>query len=278
MNRRMHVDLFRRIARGGGAPNAAQVEAALEAVILNAMTPYSWADAAHTTTDGGTGKTASFVDKVLATTGIRAITASHAYVQATSGNQCALPSADALLRGKLAATWVATTAYLSNSPASSWRIPHDSTGFESFFVHRRTSAAGTQYIWATHDGATGTGASHLFGAPNVTAAKVYNAGVLTVNMSAVGDTTGGTYGNTQFNVANTPDAALLYRANAGSTANITAGVSAGDPASTMVLGNTSGKASGTLSSVVEFLCFARVLSAADRSIVRAYFNAKYGIL
>lgn len=243
---------------------------------IHALVPYSWMRADSYTVDGVSGKVASFPDIVRPGTGIRAITAAHAFAQATSASQAVVPAAHSALGSRLAANFAAAPYYVSNSPASSWRAVHNGSGWTSFAVLDRTSVAGSQFHWSTFGpGAeTGGGASIQGG---ILYRQVYNSTTQVCVAGGAGEATGATYVSDTFNSSDTPDLTVYRKSASVATANLTGAVDTGDSAGTMTIGaNRSG--SNLLNAyLAEELFFNRSLTAGEYTIVRAYFTARYGV-
>lgn len=110
---------------------------------VRALDLYSWLEADTYTVDGGTGKVASFDDKVRSGTGIRAITAAHAIAQATGANQAVVPAADANYGGRVSALFGGVIKnYVSNAPASAWKFLHGGTGGTAYYAMKQDNTSG----------------------------------------------------------------------------------------------------------------------------------------
>lgn len=229
------------------------------------------------TVDGVSGKVAAFTDCVPDGTGIRAAYPTHAYSQALSANQVALPAAVAGLGNRLAAPFAGGQFYASTAPASAWKAPHDGTGFTAVMVLSRTTVTGVQFSWSTFGPTGETGAGALING-STTYFQVYNAAVNTLLAGIAGETTGPTFNVTTLAQADNPDSTLYRRTVSGGAATASSGFSSADPAGTMVLGsNRSGSGQYLNAQVAECIFFTRSLSAQDRAAVNAYVASEYGL-
>lgn len=264
MNRR----IGRRGARGGsGGPS-------LDARIL-ALSPWSWTGASTYTVDGVSGKVASFPDKVQAGTGIRAVDASHALVQATSANQVAVPSVDATLNNRLSAVFDGNQIYSSSAAASAWRLMQDGTGSEWFLVLNRTDLSGTKYLISTGNGGADTSmfVRHSTTTPNMVQT---DGAIQTFSISGAAASTGAHYYDVSFDYAASPKCIWRDRTSQSNTSSVANPPGTGDPFSTLALGGLSGSPS-MYANFASLIVFARVLSSDHRAIVQAYISAKYGV-
>jgi hypothetical protein len=251
-----------------------------------ALLPYSFAEADYYSVDGVTGKVASYLDKVAAGTGIRAIVPSHAFAQSTSAKQCALPAADSNFNGALSAQFPAAPYYGSNALPAAWQFQHNGTGMDVFNVWMPlTIAAGSKAIECTSLAGGSTQSCIMFwntanlatlmygGAAGTTSLATQNAGTLVANVPIYTEQTyieGGT-------------AALPFEINrfiksvSVQAQNSVAAPYLFDSDGTLTIGGTG---NGTLLANMAWcsrICFNRVLTAAERTIVRTYITTKYGV-
>ena len=246
------------------------------AAAVSSIGLYSWIEADYYSVDGATGKVAAFLDKVAPGTGIKAITPTHALAQATSARQVALPAADALLGGALAAPFVGGQVYVSNSTVTAWKPLHQASR-EVFYVHRPTSLVNTQIYWAT--GTSTQSSSYMYGTATTGAGKD-----ITFKLG------GGTVIEAIYTSQLAPER-LEGRHDAGTGKTVyrngvlagsgTAGTSydTGDAGSTLTLGAQLAPSflfPSTLSWGA-FLCSNRVLTAGERLTINTYLTAKYGV-
>jgi hypothetical protein len=244
---------------------------------VNALTPYSRAKANVYTVDGVTGKVATLPDCVQAGTGIRVAYPLHAFAQATPAAQVALPSAVAGLGNRLALPFALAQYYVSSALAGAWKAAHDGTGWTAVTVLSRTTVVGVQFVWSTF-GPTGETGSGVLTVGGSLFTQTYNAAANTVNAGGAGETAAATYNVSKFATADSPDANLYRRTASIASSNATAGVSAGDPAGTMVIGSDrSGSGSFLNAQLAECIFFNRSLSAPDLSAVQSYLATEYGL-
>lgn len=261
----------RRFARGAGqASNPANASRIL------ALSPYSFIDSETYAIDGVSGNVASWTDKVAAGTGIRAIDASHAYSQATSARQVAVPSASALFAGKVAAS--CTNAYYeSTAPASAWQCSNDGTGFTEYYVLApSTVAAGNAYVsntqvaniqWAVLR-STDTLAVFLRDSTN------------TVIMSPIASTVAANAGQVwkvSYSESESPEGTARIGTQTANTANTTAPPTASAPGKAQGIFAHAANSAPFTGQWVAKITFDRIVSAAHDAVVRSYITAKYGV-
>lgn len=97
------------------------------------------------------GLVTSFVDRVAPGTGIRAITANHAYTQATDANKVGAIGTSALVAGRAIANCTGAQFYTSNAAAGTWSALNNTPmTFRLVYVPR--SLTGVQIPFATSNG------------------------------------------------------------------------------------------------------------------------------
>lgn len=241
--------------------------------------PYSWIEAGSATIDGVTGKCGSMPDLVAAGTGIRAITANHAWTQSTGANQCAAPTPFSALNGRLAMSFAGGQYYTSSSTGAAWKFLHDGTGAESFYAFIYRSGGTTNLLQAGVNAATDKGISTYFSNTgqygyiiyNGSGTPAYDTGAIAAGLSA-----GTAYKiSLRHATASTPKAEV-YRGSTQIASGSPTSPSSANASFPPVLGAT---ITVSLFANMDFAFaahFNRVLSSVERSVVSAYL-ATFGV-
>jgi hypothetical protein len=252
------------------------VNLSLESTIL-ALQPYSFVESDYYALDGISGKVSAFIDKVAAGTGIRAITANHAMVQATAANQCVQPAASASFGNRVVASAPAgsTVEYFSNSTAAAWRLLHNGTGVTLYFCSKDNASGAGQYL------------ANSYSAPQQCGLRVGTGGIIFSPLFAanvnVGDPGNPAIGTNAVVIKRESKTGLVPFENTArvalgaiSGANFTGAPVNVDAAVLSILGGVSvGVLDGLWASM---LVFDRIPTAAEDAIVRAFYSAKYGVV
>ena len=268
--------------RGSDLSPAEQI--AMLRAAFSAVLPWSWVEPDPTlngyTVDGVSGKVASLVDLVAAGTGIRAITANHAFVQATGANQVPIPSPSGPLRSRYAGLFSGGQWYDSNSTGAAWKLAHDGSGFESFYVFVPRASAGINILLSEVQTAVQAGVAHYFHNTGAATLTIYNAsGAAAYDSGAVaaGLVVGtGARLSMRHATASTPDAELLSGATVIASGAVAA-PSAAAAANPARLGAAA--VSGALPANMDLAHmshFNRVLTADERAVVANYL-ATFGV-
>jgi len=268
---------FNRRARGGtrrGGGSGSRIPAMSAQISALAFSRFR-ADAYNL--DGVSGNVKDWVELSTLATGIKSITANHVLTQATSAQQCAVPAANALFQNRVSATFV-DQRYLSNSPASSWRFLHDGTGCAVYTVLSFDSVTGTAYYLATSSGGVGTGFN--LGRSTTTAAYFVGNGSAAIATNNGGTIATSTAYYTRFryteNVSPEVDV-YIKTASAATTASTSAAPAAGDPGSTLELGNRPANNAPFVGKWLETIIFKGAYDATADALVKSYFTAYYRV-
>lgn len=227
------------------------------------LAPTMFLDADHYTTSGG--NVVGYVDQARADT------------FASAGAAQAVPVADATLNGAKSATFSGNW-FVSSLAASSWQFTNNGAGHEVFHVYVPTTVgAGARYQLCTRSG--GTTGFACFESSAVTYHEVFSTVVTLVDAFVTGGSANVAYvKNSYYQEGRAGNEWSITRNATTSTGDSTAPPLDVPPAHTMVLGAFND--GGTNPTSERWACsilFARVLTAAERAVVRAWFAAKYGI-
>jgi len=236
----------------------------------------SWFDANYYVVDGVSGKVSDFVDYIDNT---------HTLRQATSAQQVAVPSADAVLGGALSANFVAVSSnrYDSTRAPSAWTYLHAGVGSEVVvsFVPNTNPAS---YLVCTEPGTATTQAGFIaYWSSGGSARCFVGTGAATVfDTGAVGSGTMpvgvGTYMSVSYLEGRTPSEVVVSaRSAAIYSSNSAVNPSSVDPSATLRLGSGTTGTAATNARVRGLYTFRRVLSAAHRTIVQQWIQRETGI-
>lgn len=248
---------------------------------IHNLNPYSFIEADYYTVDGVTSKVASFPDKVRPGTGIKVVDATHSLVQATDARQCAVPSAESLLGGKLAATFTAQT-YVSSAAASAWNLLHSGAGAEVFLTFVPTNVAATKTLFTTRNTSGTVEGAQVFLNGSQIAWQANNGAGTTFSRTASYGTTivanTAAYVSVFYTEGASPETGIYLKAVLGGSGASALAPSTNDAYSTLVLGSHVDFSQAAAMKFASLIVFARTLSAADRTAVQAYIAAKYGVV
>lgn len=264
--------------RGGRTQNAKVVPLATRFAALFTAGDI-WFDADNYTVDGVSGKVASFVDYRDPT---------HVISQPNAAEQVAVPSTDASLNAKTSALFTSAERYLSNRAAAAWAFLHDGTGHDAFYVYVPTTAGAVNCIATTLD------ANAAF--PNTQvgyAADTYTSGGQGQEMYVCNGTGGtkpvydagsgqirplnvGTYQETFFSSTGSPQWGHLNKTVSAGSGSVAATLSSSAPNNALVLGASPGVLSRMRWRAM--YVFRRVLTAAEKNVVRQYIQATTGVV
>lgn len=267
---------FGRRSRSVGTGRILQLERALKT-----LGPYSWTEA-DTFEAPVSDKIVSFTDKVTPGTGIRAITADHKLTQATGANQVATPTTDALLKGRVSATFTGAERYDSNSAASSWSFMHTGAGFGAIVVMVSLADASIQAIMSTGRYASGVrGVSLGYGISGVAVGRFSirndSAGVI-ASVSAAFTNGAATYGFWRYLEGAATEFSMIEKTTTITSGASAAAPSAGAPPGTLRLGgDVSADANPAKLRWAASIIWDRDPTAADLAAARAYITAKWGV-
>jgi hypothetical protein len=241
------------------------------------LLPFSFIEADNFTVDGVSGKVASFVDKVYPGTGVRAVVANHAFVQATSANQVVVPAQDSRFASRRSAIFTGAEYYDSQASASDWLFLHAGTGMTMLAVRSPTSMAAGAVILATRNG----------GSAGVSMGRTTTQ--FTINIQNATTVIGTNQGGTP--AVDKPDVqSLTYLENVspefvhrrGNT-TLGSGNTTGAPittvstAGTLRLGATRTPSSQEKARWVMAVVFARVITQNELAVIHTYIREKYGV-
>jgi hypothetical protein len=271
-----------RSGRGGGGGGFASLTLALESAVRSYL-PYSWIEGDTYTIDVATSKPGSFDEKVTAGTGIRAITASHALVQAVSAQQVAVPIASATLNNQLALTFAGAQRYRSNSTGAAWKFLHDGTGAEVFTWYVGP-AVGTAQTLIASVSVAGLSTNHGIMMSNFNVAgtetqelRIGNGTGSPVNSNGASGGAAGTaeYANVRFLDGATPAEWMnIFKTSTVTSGNTTP--SSSDAMIPLQVGADGANANSSTGVWGGYLIWNRILTAVERANVRAYIATKYG--
>lgn len=267
--RRLTSPNTRRAAR---APGGVTVASSLQANVRAGAFSMFCADAYNI--DGVTGKVASWQELSTHASGILSIDATHRMAQSTSALQCAVPTANALFRGRVSATFV-DQRYISSAAASAWRFLHDGTGSTIYEVFSLDSVAGAKYRLSTSYGSTQRGWNSSQSGTTIASFISNGTDNAVAQSGTVLAVTTPYYTRTRFETT-TLD---TYLKTALGDDAVYPSPSASDPVATLMLGNRvividSPFAGKWLASVIAKGAY----SAAYDAIVKAWISAKYGVV
>lgn len=252
-------------ASSGSAP-----QPPLDATI-KALNPYSVAEM-DWISYGSTGKVYSLREKVRS--GGIANPASHAYVQSNTAKQVAAPAAYANLNNALAGTFTGAEYYQSNAAASTWTFLHDGTGAEMFVVFEKTGG-GTYYLVASHNTTAGF---DFQTAANLTGSVLDAAGGYVIFAASAALTWANEkYVSMSYATSDTPDFTQNRRATAAGTDNNRLTPASTAPQGSLMIGASTTGAAPFVGAIACVMVWNRVLSAGERTTVRAYITSKYGV-
>ena len=239
---------------------------------------YSRFGAEWYTVDGVSGKVASWTERSLHPSGILSIDASHKMEQATSAQQCAIPTADSLFNGRVSAAF-ADQRYTSHASASAWRCLHDGTGCAVYNVLSYSNLTGAKYVLATTSGGTAVGFN------TGTSGAALAAAVLNVG-AVIGAPSGGTlttstayYTRYRYEENVSPEIDIFAKTTSMNTIPSTSGApSTGDPTATLMLGNRQAVNAPFVGNWLETIVIKGSYSATIDALIKSYFAAKYGVI
>ena len=248
----------------------------LEGRILRSR-PYTFVEADYYAVDGVSGKVAAFLDKVLAGTGVKAVTANHAYSQLTSALQCAVPTANPSFRNRKTAPFNTAPYYDSNAPPAAWGYLGNGAGATTYVVVSMASVGIVSCFAATTQTAVGNGVV-LYQNGTGTDFRIYNAGANVLNTTVANAVVSTPYRYTwAVASAATPDATCTRNEASGTANYVGAGAPAGVPAGTLRIGANRAALFPMTCAFAMFLSYDRALTAAEDAMVRQYVYVKYGV-
>ncbi len=236
----------------------------------------SWFDASNYTVDGVSGKVASFVDRNDAT---------HSLVQATSGNQVAIPTSNASFNNAPTASFVLSSVnyYVSNRALTAWRFLHNGAGCTVVWVGAKKAAVGNQALYGSINqsvsGGNGPGVEvYTFDtSSNVRSYTGTNGGAVFNGL-----VTGGLALSTPTYLVTTygsPNFAVYAKSTSAASGTQSISPVATNPSSVLTLGAASSV--GQLPSTQDWRAlyvFARVLNSTQLATVGAYIQLQTSII
>lgn len=260
-------------ARYGLPLIAASAAPAAEDVQLASLKPFSWLRADSVQVAGST--VAALVDKAKA---------GHALTQGTVSAQCAAPAAELALNGQPALSFTGTQFYDSSGPLADWAFLHNGNGGEIVTVLVAGTAGVNSTFFSTCDVATaqpGVHSSAILSSGGF-GHTVQNGATRTQTFSALAPTPQGTALYLDHSYGEGASPKMAASRNAGSpwaSTSTTAAPSSAAPSNPLRIGRSHGATLpyGANLQWAETIVFDRVLSNAERRVLREYLAARYRV-
>lgn len=237
-----------------------------EARAVLKLNPFSWLRADSYTAVAT--KVGQFNDLVLP---------GHILVQATDANRVLLPTADAALANQVSGAFTAHW-YDSNLATAAWRHRHNGAGVDEFVGIVPTNNVAPYILLANcRVDVAATGSILHLDSPSRSRYIVRNGATSVVDTNVLGQWTSGvgTYVEGWHGGGNY--AHLTKSSVIASGAQLSSPAS-GDSSATLRLGaGTAGTTYPMAARWADYLNFSRVLTADERTVVQAYFQARYGL-
>lgn len=176
-------------------------------------------------------------------------------------------------------TLSATQGLDSSLAASTWGFFHKGTGFEDFVIAKPTTATGVNIMLATRPAAgLSVGATHYWN-PNHAMANGNGAATIFAPIVITVPVLSGVprIFNASYSEAAVPKGVLKHTASVDSAGAPTGTPSASDPTATLRVGMDTSGGSGASMELADLIIFDKVLTEAQREIVRDYVRTRFGI-
>lgn len=188
------------------------------------------------------------------------------------------PAVDASFGGQRTIAFTGSQKLTSGSAASAFKFLHDGTGAEAFVVFVNDAPSATdRYILATSTASTTqVGYAMLARGPASDNVAIY---VPNGSGQSYYEPIPNTASGTPLYIHSTLKTGLTPQAGRGTALNnftAAASFSSSDPTQTLTIGTNTGTAYA-IARVADVLLFPRILSAAEREVVRDYIRVRYGI-
>lgn len=195
---------------------------------------------------------------------------------AVSAGVIAEPTVDAACGGQKSFTLSGTQWLDSSLAASSWRYPHDGTGYHAYVVFVQTTAA-TRVLLGTRSNGAGAG-MHVYHTSNAYGISISNAGSLLYNVTGLAGTSNvASLIEATYSATATPKVAVLDKGAVIGSSSAAGTPAAGDPTGSMRIGaSASDNAFPFVGRIADIMITNQLPTIEERSLVRNYVRLRYG--